>query len=33
MLMESAAQLDNLGGETNGRHGGETGLAAEGRQA
>lgn len=33
MLMESAAQFDNFSGEINGRHGGETGLAAEGRQA
>jgi hypothetical protein len=31
--MESAAQLDNLGGEINGRHGGKTGPAAERRQA
>lgn len=33
MLMVPAAQLDNLGGEINGRHGGETGPAAEGRQS
>lgn len=33
MLMMPAAQLDNLGGEINGRHGGKTGRAAEGRQA
>ncbi len=33
MLMVPAAQLDNLGGEINGRHSGKTGLAAEGRQA
>ena len=33
MLMVPAAQLDNFGGEINGRHGGDTGLAAEGRQA
>ena len=32
MLMVPAAQLDNFGGEINGRHGGETGLATEGRQ-
>lgn len=33
MLMVPAAQFDNLGGEINGRHGGETGPVAEGRQA
>lgn len=31
--LESAAQLDNLGGEINGRHGGHTGLATDGRQS
>jgi hypothetical protein len=33
MLMVPAGQLVGLGGEINGRHGGDTGPAAEGRQA
>lgn len=33
MLMVPAAQLDNFGGEINGRHGGDTGPATEGRQS